>query len=104
MHNTNPFSDYEKRTIKIAQYMAQSGATVRQCSKKFGLSKSCIHKDICLRLEKLNPSLYAEVRLVLDKNKAERHLRGGIATKNKYMEINRNKNSDSKSSFPSLLK
>lgn len=82
--------EYEQRTIKIAQYIVKTGATVRQCAKKFNLSKSCIHKDICIRLEKTNPALFALTRQVLDKNKAERHVRGGIATKKMYEQKKEN--------------
>lgn len=63
----------------------ESGATVRQTAKKFGVSKSTVHKDVTERLVKINPFLAARIRVVLDVNKAERHIRGGMATKEKYL-------------------
>lgn len=75
----------EERAIEIANYIIESNATVRQAAKKFGISKSTVHKDCAERLSQVNPSLAAEVRKVLDVNKAERHIRGGLATKEKYL-------------------
>ena len=78
--------DYiEERAEEIGQYIVESGATVRQTAKKFGVSKSTVHKDVTERLVKINPFLAARIRVVLDVNKAERHIRGGMATKEKYM-------------------
>ena len=78
--------DYiEQRVLDIAQYIIQSGATVRKTADVFKVSKSTVHKDVSQRLKTLNPALYREVRRVLDINKSERHIRGGIATKNKYL-------------------
>ncbi len=74
----------EDRAVAVGQYIADSNATVRQAAKKFGVSKSTIHKDITERLIKINPLLAARTRVVLDVNKAERHIRGGMATKEKY--------------------
>lgn len=74
----------EERAISLAQYIIDSKDTVRGAAKKFGISKSTVHKDVSERLKKINPSLAKEVRLILDENKAERHLRGGMATKLKY--------------------
>ena len=74
----------EERAVAIANYIIDHNATVRQTAKKFGISKSTVHMDITERLRKLNPPLYSEVRTVLDINKAERHIRGGMATKEKY--------------------
>lgn len=71
----------------IAAYILESGATVRAAASKFGVSKSTVHKDITERLIKINPPLAKEVKTVLDRNKAERHLRGGEATKQKYLNI-----------------
>ncbi len=71
----------------LGSYIAQNGATVRTAAKKFGISKSTVHKDVTERLERLNKALFEEVRAVLDKNKAERHMRGGEATKQKYINI-----------------
>lgn len=74
----------EERAIKVAQYIIETEDTVRGAAKKFGISKSSIHKDVSQRLLKINYPLAMEVRKVLDKNKAERHIRGGMATKLKY--------------------
>ncbi|MGN0395688.1 MAG: sporulation transcriptional regulator SpoIIID [Coprococcus sp.] len=74
----------EERAEEIGTYIVESGATVRQTAKKFGVSKSTVHKDITERLIKVNPMLAARTRVVLDLNKAERHIRGGMATKEKY--------------------
>ncbi len=80
--------DYiSERVITLAEYIIESRATVRSAAKKFGVSKSTVHKDISERLLKLNPKLFEKVRVVLDENKAQRHIRGGIATKNKYKKI-----------------
>ncbi len=77
----------EERTILAAQYIIEKGATVRNAAKKFGVSKSTIHKDVSERLKRINPVLYKEVKAVLEKNKQERHLRGGAATKEKYARL-----------------
>lgn len=74
----------EKRAVELAVYVIETGATVRAAAKKFGISKSTVHKDLTWRLPKINPALYGQVRAVLDKNKKERHLRGGMATREKY--------------------
>ena len=74
----------EQRAYELAAYMIENGATVRAAAKKFGISKSTVHKDLTTRLSAYSPSLYRQVRAVLDQNKAERHLRGGMATKMKY--------------------
>ena len=74
----------EERAVAIANYIIDSNATVRQTAKKFGISKSTVHKDVTDRLEHINPSLAARARIVLDINKSERHIRGGMATKEKY--------------------
>jgi len=74
----------EERTIEVAQYIIDSKATVRAAAKKFGISKSTVHKDITQRLLQINAALAHEVKLVLDENKAERHIRGGEATREKY--------------------
>ena len=75
----------EERAIELAQYIIDSKDTVRGAAKKFCISKSTVHKDITERLEKINPRLAGEVREILDENKAERHIRGGMATKLKYL-------------------
>jgi putative DeoR family transcriptional regulator (stage III sporulation protein D) len=77
-------TDIEERAIRLAEYITENRATVRAAAKKFGVSKSTVHKDITERLEGVNPGLYKEVRDLLDLNKAERHIRGGIATRKKY--------------------
>lgn len=74
----------EDRAMEIALYIIETGATVRKAARKFGVSKSTVHMDITERLKKLNPSLWKQVREVLEINKSERHIRGGIATKEKY--------------------
>ena len=76
----------DDRACKVAQYIIETNATVRSAAKKFGISKSTVHKDITDRVEKIDPDLALSVRKVLEINKAERHLRGGMATKKKYMQ------------------
>ena len=76
----------EERVINLAQYIIDSKDTVRGAAKKFCISKSTVHKDITERLVKINPILAKEVREILNENKAERHIRGGMATKLKYMK------------------
>lgn len=77
--------DYiEERAINIANYIIESNATVRQTAKTFGVSKSTVHKDVTDRLMQINPALAKQARHVLDVNKSERHIRGGLATKEKY--------------------
>ena len=75
----------EERAIAIANYIIESNATVRQTAKKFGISKSTVHKYVTERLLMINPALAARARQVLDINKSERHIRGGMATKDKYL-------------------
>ena len=77
----------EERVIESATYIIEHNATVRQTAKQFGVSKSTVHKDLSQRLLSINPCLFEEVRAVLDKNKAERHIRGGLATKRKYLAL-----------------
>jgi putative DeoR family transcriptional regulator (stage III sporulation protein D) len=80
--------DYiEQRAMEIANYIIESNATVRQTAKRFGISKSTVHKDISERLIHINPNLAFEAKKVLEQNKAERHIRGGMATKEKYMKL-----------------
>ena len=74
----------EKRACELAVYMIETGATVRATAKHFHISKSTVHKDICQKLSAYNPALYAQVRQILDLNKQERHIRGGLATRKKY--------------------
>lgn len=75
----------EERAIEIANYIIENNATVRQTAKAFGISKSTVHKDVTDRLVHVNPMLAKEARKVLNVNKAERHIRGGMATREKYM-------------------
>lgn len=78
--------DYiEERAMDIANYIIENNATVRQTAKQFGISKSTVHKDVTDRLTQINPALAKEARKVLDINKSERHIRGGLATKEKYL-------------------
>ncbi len=77
----------DKRAIEIAHYIIDSKDTVRGAAKKFNISKSTVHKDVSERLRKINPSLARKVRIILDENKAERHIRGGMATKLKYSKL-----------------
>lgn len=77
----------DERAIELAQYIIDSKDTVRGTAKKFGISKSTVHKDVSERLMKINPRLAGEVREILDENKAERHIRGGMATKLKYSQL-----------------
>lgn len=80
--------DYiEQRAKEIGNYIIEEGATVRQAAKKFGISKSTVHKDVSERLPKISANLAASVRQVLDENKAIRHIRGGEATKEKYLKL-----------------
>lgn len=79
------FSDeIETRVTEIAEYVAETGATVRAAAKRFGVSKSTVHKDLSERLKSINGKLFAKVSAVLAQNRAERHIRGGMATKKKY--------------------
>ncbi len=78
----------EERAVDIAHYIIEENATVRQAAKKFGVSKSTVHKDVADRLEHIHPALAAQARKVLDMNKAERHIRGGMATKDRYLHMN----------------
>ena len=74
----------EERAVKTAEYIIETKATVRQTARKFGVSKSTVHKDLTERLQTINRTLYLQVKEVLEQNKAERHIRGGIATRKKY--------------------
>ena len=74
----------EDRAIKLAEYITENKTTVRKAAKEFGISKSTVHKDVTQTLKSINKSLYLDVKSVLEKNKQERHLRGGEATRKKY--------------------
>ncbi len=86
--------DIEERTILIAHYIIEKKATVRAAAKHFGVSKSTVHKDVTERLRDINKSLARDVQKILSENKADRHLRGGRATKEKYEKIKQNKRID----------
>ncbi len=81
--------DIEARTAELAKYITDNKCTVRDAAKKFGISKSTVHKDITARLPKINKGLYDSVRVILDENRQERHIRGGIATREKYLKRKR---------------
>lgn len=76
----------DERCIQLARYICETGATVRAAAKRFGVSKSTVHKDVTTRLKDINKSLYEKTASILKKNKEERHIRGGAATKAKYTE------------------
>ena len=75
----------DARERQIAVYMIETGGTVRSAAAKFGISKSTVHKDLSERLPQADPELYRQVRILLDRNKSERHIRGGMATKAKFL-------------------
>ena len=75
-----------QRACELAVYMIETGATVRRTAQHFGISKSTVHKDLTQRLPQYNRMLYKQVRVILDENKAQRHIRGGLATKKKYQK------------------
>lgn len=77
--------DYiDERAVELARYIIESETTVRNTAKIYNVSKSTVHKDVTERLEKIHPQLYLQVKKVLEKNKEERHIRGGLATRRKY--------------------
>ncbi|MDO4983067.1 MAG: sporulation transcriptional regulator SpoIIID [Eubacteriales bacterium] len=78
------YNSIEERAADVALYIIENKSTVRAAAKEFSISKSTVHKDVTERLSKINPALYAQVRTLLDINKAERHMRGGLATRKKY--------------------
>lgn len=79
--------DIIRRTEAAARYILKTGATVRQCARHMGIGKTTLHRDLRVRLKSISPGLCAEVGEILDKNRAERHLRGGEATRQKYRHI-----------------
>ena len=81
----------EQRAVVLGRYIAENKATVRSAAGKFGISKSTVHKDVSERLKTENPALYSQVKDILEINKRERHIRGGLATKRKYLEIAKRK-------------
>ena len=83
----------EERCVRLASYLVENKATVRKVASHFGISKSTVHKDITVKLKRINKSLYEQTKEILDINKQERHIRGGEATKKKYQQKhNRNNN------------
>lgn len=80
----------EERAVMLGEYIIKNGATVRSAAKQFGVSKSTVHMDVSKRLKRINPVLYGEVKKILEINKAQRHIRGGMATKEKYAHLNGN--------------
>ena len=79
-------TDTDNRAVILGRYIADTGATIRQCASKFNISKSTVHTDVTKRLGGIDRNLQAKVRRVLDKNKTERHLRGGEATRRKFKD------------------
>lgn len=77
----------EERAVELAEYIVENKTTVRAAAKQVGVSKSTVHMDVARRLRSLNPQLYSEVREILDINKAQRHIRGGLATREKYKSM-----------------
>ncbi|MDR1806153.1 MAG: sporulation transcriptional regulator SpoIIID [Clostridium sp.] len=84
----------EERAVELAEFIVETGGTVRTAAKRFGVSKSTVHMDVARRLRRTNPALYLQVRQVLDVNKAQRHLRGGMATREKYQALVRKPGDD----------
>lgn len=78
----------DKRTVILGEYIVEHKSTVRAAAKSFGISKSTVHKDVSERLRTIDPQLYGEVKEILDTNKAQRHIRGGMATQQKYRKKN----------------
>ena len=91
MRKKNKPTSNEERCVILGNYIVENNATVRAAAKHFGISKSTVHQDITTKLAQVKPKLCEEVKAVLDKNKKERHIRGGEATKLKYAEISRKK-------------
>ncbi len=87
----DPNYDYSERCVYLAEYILENNCTVRAAAAWFGVSKSTVHKDITERLRRVSPPLYFSVKQVLEKNKAERHLRGGEATRVKYLHSTKNR-------------
>lgn len=81
------YTSIDERACDLAEYIIENQSTVRAAAKQFSISKSTVHKDLTERLPRLNPALYRQVRRLLDLNKAERHIRGGMATREKYKRV-----------------
>ena len=84
-YNDKYIGQYDERAVELGRFIEETNSRVRATGKKFGVSKSTVHTDVTVRLRNINASLYNQVRRVLEKNKEERHIRGGIATKEKYL-------------------
>ncbi len=82
--------DISQRAVELARYIIENDATVRDAAKRFGVSKSTVHKDLSERLRGIDRGLYVQARTVLERNKAERHLRGGEATRRRYEKLRKN--------------
>ena len=80
------YNDVENRAVKLGEYIIENKATIRATAKHFGISKSTVHKDVAQRLKYVSPKMYVCVKEILEINKAQRHIRGGLATKNKYQK------------------
>ena len=84
--------DYiEERVLELAEYILENKSTVRSAAKRYNVSKSTVHKDITERLCEINPTLAEDVHNILNQNKAERHIRGGLATREKYLRLSHTK-------------
>ena len=84
----------EERAVEIANYIIENNATVRETAKRFGISKSTVHKDVTERLSHIDPLLAGQARKILDVNKSERHVRGGMATREKYLSLSQAQHRD----------
>jgi len=85
--NEKSISDFQERAIILGEYIIENKSTVRATAKQFGISKSTVHKDVAERLPRIQPQLYPLVKEILENNKKERHIRGGMATKKKYEQL-----------------
>ena len=86
-YNLYKHKQIEERAVEVAKYIIENNATVRETAKKFGISKSTVHKDVTERLGRIDPLLASQARKILEINKAERHIRGGMATREKYLHL-----------------
>jgi putative DeoR family transcriptional regulator (stage III sporulation protein D) len=93
------FKEGRERAELLGEYVIETGATVRACAAHFGISKSTVHKDLAYKLRYLNTRLYSDVKEVLEHNKSERHLRGGEATRKKYLNRAEKQNKSNKTEF-----
>ena len=86
-YNLYKHKQIEERAVEVANYIIENNATVRETAKKFGISKSTVHKDVTERLGRIDPLLASQARKILEINNAERHIRGGMATREKYLHL-----------------